>query len=423
MITHQTDILFGRCRHDNLFSVRFRVRWDGQRNTAAVSFPYLIDKNKFLSSESRCKKNTFHDNVSAQIINRLISDYEQTTEEIFLSYEKQHRQPTNEELRQQLKETFCPSSAKSDSNLVTELLKEFINQTNSIGSWSANTKQNYGSLLTNITDWFPRLTIQEVNEHFVQAFIHRAIVERFNNDTTIKKLGQFAAFTKWCKKKGLYTGTTDIFNVRMKTNEDLKEALIYLEWEELMRLYELPISGVLGEVRDVFCFCCLTGLRYSDVVKLRKNNIVNGTLRIVTQKTTKPVIIELNKFALEILSNYTDCEWLQGAALPVHPNQVCNRYLKELAQLAEIDTEITKVYYIGNERIEESHKKADLITMHAARRTFVVTALSLGIEPSIIMRWTGHRTYDAMKPYIAIVDDTKKNAMRKFDTLNNPYNI
>ncbi len=50
-----------------------------------------------------------------------------------------------------------------------------------------------------------------------------------------------------------------------------------------------------------------------------------------------------------------------------------------------------------------------------ARSTFIVTTLSLGIPPQVVMKWTGHSDYQAMKPYIAIAEKTKADAMKLFD--------
>ena len=51
------------------------------------------------------------------------------------------------------------------------------------------------------------------------------------------------------------------------------------------------------------------------------------------------------------------------------------------------------------------------------RRTFICNALALGIPPQVVMKWTGHSDYKAMKPYIDIADDIKANAMSKFNQL------
>ncbi len=59
----------------------------------------------------------------------------------------------------------------------------------------------------------------------------------------------------------------------------------------------------------------------------------------------------------------------------------------------------------------------NLIGTHTGRRTVIVNALSLGITPNIVMKWTGHSDYKAMKPYIDIVDSIKASSMTKFDGL------
>ena len=98
-------------------------------------------------------------------------------------------------------------------------------------------------------------------------------------------------------------------------------------------------------------------------------------------------------------------------------NQKMNDYLKELAEIAEITEPIRETYYKGNERIDEVTPKHTLLSTHAGRRTFICNALALGIPPQVVMKWTGHSDYKAMKPYIDIADQTKINAMEKFNLL------
>ena len=92
-------------------------------------------------------------------------------------------------------------------------------------------------------------------------------------------------------------------------------------------------------------------------------------------------------------------------------------YIKELAELAGINEPIRQTYYKGNERIDDVTPKYALLGTHAGRRTFICNALALGIPPQVVMKWTGHSDYKAMKPYIDIADDIKANAMSKFNQL------
>ena len=125
----------------------------------------------------------------------------------------------------------------------------------------------------------------------------------------------------------------------------------------------------------------------------------------------------MNKYSRAIIEKYRP----QGIyapeqlVLPAISLQKSNEHLKDCAMLAQIDEMMVRVSYIGNRRIEKNVLKWELITTHCARRTFVVNALRLGIAAEVIMKWTGHSDFKAMKPYVAIVDELKEESMARFD--------
>lgn len=194
--------------------------------------------------------------------------------------------------------------------------------------------------------------------------------------------------------------------------------LIYLEWEELFNLYSFkfpPSRSSLEAVRDVFCFCCFTGLRYSDVAKLRRSDVKKDYISVVTQKTVDGLIIELNKYSRAILKKYENIGLPNDKALPVISNVKMNEHLKVMGEMAGIDEPTRVVYFKGNVRHEEVLPKYALLTTHCGRRTFIINALRLGVPAEVIMKWTGHSDYKAMKPYIKIVDKLKVAEMDKFN--------
>ena len=65
----------------------------------------------------------------------------------------------------------------------------------------------------------------------------------------------------------------------------------------------------------------------------------------------------------------------------------------------------------GVDRVIVTEPLCDVIGTHAARRTFVVHALEQGMSPEMVMTFTGHNDYDTMKPYIALTDKTRQNAL------------
>jgi len=125
----------------------------------------------------------------------------------------------------------------------------------------------------------------------------------------------------------------------------------------------------------------------------------------------------LNHYARTILDRYADIPLPGGAALPVLSNQKMNDYLKDIGKIAGLTAPVTKTYYVGNERREQVFEKWEVLTTHCARRTFVVSALYLGIPAEVVMKWTGHSDFDAMKPYVKITERLKDREMKKFDNL------
>lgn len=151
------------------------------------------------------------------------------------------------------------------------------------------------------------------------------------------------------------------------------------------------------------------------MANLKRSNVFDDHITITTIKTADTLKIELNKYAKAILNKYADMNFPFDKALPVISNQRMNEYLKEMSEICGLNDPITVTYYKGNKRIDEVYPKWQMIGTHTGRRTFICNALMLGIAPQIVMKWTGHSDYKAMKPYIDIADTAKAEAMKLFD--------
>ena len=242
--------------------------------------------------------------------------------------------------------------------------------------------------------------------------------EVFKGNTTIKKKIEYLTwFLRWARDVGYPVNPA--FKAFKPTLKQTQNKVIYLTKEELAQIRDLDLSAAprLEPIRDIFLFCCLTSLRHSDADNLRKTDVKGDHIEVTTIKTGDSVSIKLNKTAQAILEKYKDIPLTGNRALPSYTNQAMNRSIKDLCQLAGINELIRITTYKGNVRKDEVHPKWELVGTHTGRRTFIVHALSMGISPSVVMKWTGHSDYKAMKPYIDIVDSAKDEAMAKFDNL------
>ena len=152
----------------------------------------------------------------------------------------------------------------------------------------------------------------------------------------------------------------------------------------------------LDRVRDIFLIGCFTGLRFSDFSKLTRDSIKSNYIEIIPLKTKgvspNPIAIPLLDVAPNIFKKYSN---LVGAILPRVPsNQKMNEYLKEIGELAKINTLVKNPRYNEDNPGEEKPTvpKYSLITTHTARRSFATNAYLMEgkLKTLDIMRVTGH---------------------------------
>jgi integrase len=397
--------------------LRYRIKWDG--NTVAFNVGYRIDTDKWAKDAQRCKMNTTHGKkkVSASVINKEINNYEEIAEKIFIQFEKENKAPSADEFRAEFNKHLGKIEEPNEDFF--SVFDKFIKRQSLQNSWAAGTKKRMTNVKNHLKRFDESISFAMINENNISQFIKYLLGIGLKNTTVERNVSLLKWFLRWSKKNGYYQlNAHETFKPHLKGTDGKNKEIIHLSWEELIKVYEHNFGENklhLSQTRDVFCFCCFTGLRYSDVSNLKITDIKDGYISIVTQKTSNALRIELNKYSKAILDKYKEITLKNNLALPVISNQKMNKYLKEMAEMCELNDEIKIVSFHGSERVEEIFPKHKLISTHCGRRTFIVNALYLGIPAEVVMKWTGHSGYEAMKPYIKIVDELKAKEMDKFN--------
>ena len=418
-IKYHAQFLLDREKDNPTAKLRYRIKWDG--NILAFNLGYRVEIQKWSTETQRCRASTTHGNkkVSARVINRKIQLFESTCEKTFQKYEIDDLIPNQDQFREWFNVEIGRTpkeELKSEKNFF-EIYDMFVNEESINSQWNFRTLQKMKTQKKVLEEFDHDISFEKFNEQYLSNYQRYLEGKNHKNSTISKELAALKWFLKWAMKKG-YTKSGEFEKFKPKI-KNVQKKIIFLNKSELKRFteYEIPTDkSYLEKIRDVFLFQCFTGLRYSDVFNLKRSDVKDGYLEITTLKTADNLIIELNSYSRKLLNKYIDVEFEHNKALPVISNQKMNDYLKELAELAEIDELVTQTYFKGNERIEEVLPKYSLMSTHAGRRTFVCNALSLGIPPQVVMKWTGHSDYKAMKPYIDIADEIKATAMEKFDS-------
>ena len=401
--------------------IRMRVIYASQRIEFTTG--YRIDAVKWDANKQRVKNGCTNKlKQSASEINADLLKYYTEIQNVFKEFEVQEIMPSTQQLKDAFNLRIKNTDEEPQEDVETsfwDVFDEFVKECGNQNNWTKSTYEKFAAVKSHIKEFKDDVTFEYFDESGLNEYVNFLRDDKDMRNSTIgKQIGFLKWFLRWSFKKGYHQNTAyDTFRPKLKTTP---KKIIFLTWNELNKLkdYQIPQDKqYLERVRDVFLFCCFSSLRYSDVRNLKRWDVKSDHIEVTTVKTADNLIIELNDYSKAILEKYKDIQFEDDMVLPVISNQKMNDYLKELGELAEIDEPVRETYYKGNERIDEIFPKYALLSTHAGRRTFICNALALGIPAEVVMKWTGHSDYKAMKPYIDIADEIKASAMDKFNTL------
>lgn len=407
MRRHRYRITPGKKHRNGTALLRLRISWAGNRIDYAPGI--AVDLSKWLPDAMRVKPNSTHtkDKVPATYINRVLQQHEDAIERLFASYEIDGITPTPEKLRQDLDLELGKSTEVTET--FTAVAKAMGNDVGRSRQWTASGYDKLQALIKKVEGYSADTTISQITEEWLSGWVTYLSLDcKLNNSTVIGYVKRIQAVLRYSDRHGYPCdrGALD-YRPGLKT---VDKQIIFLEWDELMTVLnaELPYP-YLEKARDLFCISSFTGLRYSDLQKLTPADIADDCITIVTQKTTDTLHIELNDYSRALLAKY-------GNRPPQLSNQKYNNYIKEVGLHCGITTPMKIVRIRAGKREEKTYPKWQLLTTHAGRRTFISNALMMGIPVETVMKWTGHKNYEAMKPYIAIADRFKKSMMDRFNS-------
>ncbi|WP_113652767.1 site-specific integrase [Pedobacter namyangjuensis] len=233
------------------------------------------------------------------------------------------------------------------------------------------------------------MDIRTINQTFLNGFDHYLRSDKkCANNYVVKNIKNLGKILRICLEKE-WIDKSPFTAYKGKTKNVDR---FFLNKEELANIAGKEFqSERLKQVRDVFIFCCFTGLAYVDVFKLKHENIrkgIDGDRWIFTnrQKTKTRSSVPLLPTAVEIIDRYATNKVClnKGLLLPVPTNQKMNEYLKEIADLCGIENKLTS---------------------HIARHTFATTVTLLnGVPIESVSKMLGHTNIRTTQHYAKILD-------------------
>jgi len=225
-------------------------------------------------------------------------------------------------------------------------------------------------------------------EHFLRRYKPEDHHLPMGNNTVMKHIERLRKMTNLAVRLG-WIEKDPFVAYRLSFKRVEREFLTQLELDTIKKKY-FRIER-LQYVKDLFVFSCYTGLSYIDVMNLQPNNIrigINGMNWIITQreKTTTPVRIPILSQAQVLIDKYKDNPRSvnKGTVFPNISNQKLNSYLKEIADVCEIDKNLT---------------------FHVARHTFATTVtLTNGVPIESVSKMLGHTDLKTTQIYAKVVE-------------------
>ena len=255
-----------------------------------------------------------------------------------------------------------------------------------------------------------RLEFANIDQIFYNKFLEYCFTVRgVNNNYTGTLIKNLKAFLNFATEREYNTNLAYKKKAFKKLMEEPE--IIYLNWEELMRLYNFKFKDkYLEEARDVFCFGCFTGMRYGDIKALAPENIHKDFIVYRVVKTDENNTIPLNPYTTTILKKY---KGFPDRCLPVAPEVKMNDYLKEMAKEAKLKRNVQQTHYQGMKRTTTKEPIYKVITFHMSKKTFMTNFLAKGGSLTTAMAITGNKDMKTARRYFKVVDTLKSEEMHK----------
>ena len=358
-----------------------------ENKTLHINTGVGVSIEKYDKVNERIKGNTKDDKDNNLIIDKCLS----MINEIFVRYRLQHRSLTADLL---LREYKNPSLFIDFYGFMDKCIIDRV-KNKDIGYVSA---RHHRVLLNKLKGFKPVMCFAEIDFKMINQFKNYCRVTKKNDVNTVHKmLSYWQTYMNIAKREEIIT-VNPFDQIQFKRIEPQRIYLTEKELKSLFELYDcatLPVD--LHKTLRHFLFMCLTGIRISDFLRLKPENIQENVLRFVPHKTYSKKRLELHIPLIEKAKKLIQDENYTGTfVFDSISEQKMNVQLKQIAPL-------------GN-----AYKK---ITNHSARHTFATIFLEKTSDVVTLQRLLGHSNIRETMIYVHISNGKINSQMSNFDQL------
>lgn len=356
-----------------------------------VSFSTKVRCDSRNWNESKCRVST--KDPFAEDKNLIIDRCLARTNEVFVKYRLRNKPLTAEGFNRAY---HRPDDYENFFVFADEWKKKFAFRNGS------NTMKVHGSALSKLKHYRPGLMLEDINTDFLDEYFHH-MTSKLGNcaNTAYKNMGVIKQYVRAAYKAG-YIDVNPFEDWAIK---DSKASFTYLKEHELRILFGIYKDRVLEKkyqtTLEVFLFMCLSSLHIGDARRILIDQFGTESFTYFRMKTQNrkpiPVVVPVSE-SLRSLMVIIAAGRKSGPLFQKLPaDQTMNRYLKEIAELAEIPTCIT-------------HK--------TGRHTFATFYLKKNKDLATLQDILGHSNIKETLMYAHVLDETKQEGITCFNTFS-----
>lgn len=362
---------------------------------------YLNRKKKYFSTKVYlrpdqwdAKKLLVKNHPNADALNRLIYEFMAMIEKREFELWQQGKPITLEILKEMLSE----QQEQEDKSSFIPFFKHEVMTSN----LKESTKRNHLSTLALLQDFKKNVTFSDLTFEFVSSFEYFLQSKGYHTNTIAKHMKHLKRHINVAINKEYMDIQKYAFRkYKIKTVEN---GHTHLAPEELEKMETLQLTGryiKYQKTLDAFLFCCYAGMRYSDFVNMKPENIVE-----MHQETW--LIYKSIKTGTEVrLPLYL---LFNGKGI-----QILNKYQANLQDFFHLrdNSNVNKELIIIT-RLAGLSKK---VSFHTARHTNATLLIYNGVNITTVQKLLGHKSVKTTQIYTNVMDMTIISDLEKNHSL------
>lgn len=255
-----------------------------------------------------------------------------------------------------------------------------------------STLKNHFSTLQVLSSFQADVSFNDLSFNFLCDFEHYMLVNKYHRNTIAKHMKHLKRYINLAINKDLFD--LHRYPFRKYKIKYMESKRTHLTPEELEQLESLNLKGrrTLQRTLDMFLFSCYTGLRFSDIVSITKDNFlfIEDKVWLIYSSVKTDVHVRLPLFllfdgkSLPIYERYKNNPWT-FFDMPVSSNSNVNKQLRRICKMANVDKKVS---------------------FHTARHTNATLLLYNGANITTVQKLLGHKSVRTTEIYSNIMDMT-----------------